>query len=153
MYADLGPGQMLDLDLPSPNDVDLLFSHEYVAERTRNEKRPSSLTLAELLNIYAYVMNNPVNNVDPSGLATASKYYFCLEGVAACFGTCTCTWSRGNFGLITVMLLAEAGCCAFSCLCGHASPKNQTNAMARCMNTAVRSFGGAAAAPTSCSCT
>ena len=56
MYADLGPSQMVDLDPPSPNGVDVLYSHEYVAERMREK------------NLYGYVGNNPVIYVDPHGL-------------------------------------------------------------------------------------
>lgn len=67
MYANLGTGQMIDLDTPSPNGVDLLYSHDYVANRLRSDMM-SSPTLAERTNLFAYVTNNPINYVDPLGL-------------------------------------------------------------------------------------
>ncbi|MCD4726504.1 MAG: hypothetical protein K8R46_02505 [Pirellulales bacterium] len=57
MYANLGPGHTIELDPPSPNGVDLLYSHEYVAERMRER------------NFYGYCDNNPMNKIDPTGLA------------------------------------------------------------------------------------
>ena len=56
MYADLGPGQMVELDPPSPNGVDVLYSHEYVAERMRERS------------LYGYCGNDPTTLTDPSGL-------------------------------------------------------------------------------------
>ena len=77
MYADLGPGRMLDLDPPSPNGVDLLYSHEYVANRMRGQlSRPP--TLAERTSLYSYVTNNSVNYVDPSGLKKVCGFYVWL---------------------------------------------------------------------------
>ena len=77
MYADLGPGQMLDLDPPSPNEVDLLYSHEFVANsmHIRTRQLPN---VAEKTNLYAYVIHNPVNYVDPNGLYASPGYgHFC----------------------------------------------------------------------------
>jgi hypothetical protein len=55
--------------------------------------------------------------------------------------------------LILVMLASIDACCNFSCLCGHVGgTPTQQSAMTRCMNTFVRSMGGAKAAPVFCSC-
>ncbi len=56
MYANLGPGQIAERDPPSPNGVDVLYSHEYVAERMRER------------NLYGYCNNDPLTKADPSGL-------------------------------------------------------------------------------------
>ncbi len=56
MYANLGPGQIAERDPPSPNGVDVLYSHEYVAERMRER------------NLYGYCGNSPTNATDPTGL-------------------------------------------------------------------------------------
>lgn len=56
MYANLGPGQIAERDPPSPNGVDVMYSHEGVAEIMRER------------NLYRYVGNNPVISTDPSGL-------------------------------------------------------------------------------------
>jgi len=70
MYADLGPGQMLDLDPLSPNGVDLLYSHEYVAGKMKSRaSRRRALSIAnEQTNLYVYVDSNPIRYVDPMGL-------------------------------------------------------------------------------------
>ena len=56
MYANLGPGHEAELDPPSPNGVDVLYSHEYVAERMRER------------NLYGYCGNSPLTFTDPKGL-------------------------------------------------------------------------------------
>ena len=63
MYADLGPGQEIDLDPPPPNGVDVLYSHDYVASRTG---------LSD--NLYQYSDGNPVNLTDPSGLTPRIQF-------------------------------------------------------------------------------
>lgn len=77
MYADLGPGQTIELDKPSPIGSDLLYSHEYVADRMRGRMRRPT-TLAERTNLYAYVTNNPTKYVDPSGLEKVCGFYVWL---------------------------------------------------------------------------
>jgi len=106
-------------------------------------------------NHYCYVLNQTTVASDPSGkVSTQTRSYACLQLPARCHGSCTCTWQRGALGLAAAMISALYPCCQFSCLCGFAGgTPTQASAMARCMNTYVRSLGGAKAAPTSCSCT
>ena len=63
MYADLGPGQEIDLDPPPPNGVDVLYSHDYVAARIRVDD-----------NLYQYCDSSPVNLTDPSGLTPRQQF-------------------------------------------------------------------------------
>lgn len=56
MFYQGPPGLMVDLAQPSPNGVDVLYSHEYVAERMQTHP-------------YIYARNNPLKHTDPSGLA------------------------------------------------------------------------------------
>jgi hypothetical protein len=77
MYAAFGPGQMIDLDPFSPQGVDLVYGHEYVAHRTKDSKNDPR-SLAERTNLYAYAINNPIKLLDPSGLyATPGYGHFC----------------------------------------------------------------------------
>ena len=63
MRYDGPPGMMLDLVGPSPNGVDLKWSHPYSdAQPYRNPSRYRSS------NLYTYVDNSPIRYVDPSGL-------------------------------------------------------------------------------------
>jgi len=74
MYADLGQGQMLDLDPPSPNGVDLLYSHEYVARRMRRWR--SRRDALPTTNLYVYVHGRPTVFVDPFGLQAIDCSYY-----------------------------------------------------------------------------
>jgi hypothetical protein len=52
MYADLGPGQTIELDEPSPTGVDLLYGHTYVFDRmrTRMRRSPCNRSQPEIVN-------------------------------------------------------------------------------------------------------
>jgi len=65
MYADLGPGQTIDLDRPSHDRMDLIYSHAYVAMQRRRDIEFDQ-------NLYEYVDGRPSSNVDPYGLAPVS---------------------------------------------------------------------------------
>ena len=56
MYANLGPGHIAELDPPSPNGVDVVYSHEDVAAIMRER------------NLYGYCGNSPLTLTDPAGL-------------------------------------------------------------------------------------
>ena len=60
MYADLGPGHLIDLDEPL-DDVELLYSHKYVAQYVRwYTDHPEG-------NLYSYAFSSPVDWTDPTG--------------------------------------------------------------------------------------
>lgn len=69
MYANLGTGRAMPLDGPSRGRPDLLYNHAYVARRTQEQR-----------NLYAYVITNPVNLADPSGMKLVDT------GVKQCAG-------------------------------------------------------------------
>jgi len=128
-------------------------SDDVVLDRLDRTEDQTKNTFPDGPNVYQYAESRPICLIDSTGESTKTIVYACIGGFAVCAGHCTCTWSRGNLGLALVMAAASEGCCQFSCLCGNRWPADQPGAMARCMNTFVRSMGGARAAPTSCRCT
>jgi len=106
MYADLGPGQMIDLDPPSPNGIDLLYSHEYVANRLRSVSRRSG-GISERANLYGYVVGNPINLVDPFGLFACAVEEECS---GACFIGKKTTITKCEFTKVKVEEGSNAAC-------------------------------------------
>jgi len=68
MYANLGPGQLLELDPPSSSGVELVHSHRYVANRRRDKSREDRDAAHAACNLYTYCLDSPINHLDPSGL-------------------------------------------------------------------------------------
>jgi hypothetical protein len=69
MYpSHLGMGETIDLDLfPTAGRPEVVLSHEYVANAVG--RRNTSSTIADEVNLYNYVRNNPLIYTDPSGEA------------------------------------------------------------------------------------
>ena len=73
MYAQmLGPGDVADLNPPSPDGVQVLYSDEYVAERMRKRSIRAHAQRGKVdlhrRNVYEYTTSNPITHRDPSGL-------------------------------------------------------------------------------------
>ena len=80
MYAQmLGPGRVAELDPPSRDGVDVLYSDEYVAKRIREANSDRIEGEGMQRNLYSYCHGNPLSRVDPNGLRDFTfriHYYF-----------------------------------------------------------------------------
>ena len=77
MYpSHLGPGDRVDFVEPPADGPILGYSHRNVAAR-RRQRREDDRPIGERINLYGYVLNNPINLTDPSGLGVTA--YQCCK--------------------------------------------------------------------------
>lgn len=110
MYASLGPGQMIDLDTPSPNGMDLIYTHDYVARRSREWTAHKSGKKI-LANMYEYCDGKPLEMVDPLGLWGWDADYLQygvggllglrgLESASESWSAASQAYSRAGYGVV-----------------------------------------------------
>ncbi len=86
MYpSHLGPGDRVDFVEPPDDGPILGYSHQVVAMKMRQRHLEDDRPIPERTNLYGYVMNNPVNLVDPTGLIAAEcPWYFNFHPFLEC---------------------------------------------------------------------